>query len=361
MPLRSEAAEILADYQGVRDTYVGFAAMLRQLLEALLRPTDVGLESVRSRAKEVDSLRGKLERHPEYTALLQLPDLCGARVVVHSLDDVERASQLVRSEFEVHAEERRGAEQAEAFGYASWHFLVSLRPPRSELPENVQYAGLRSEIQVRTVLQHGWALISHRLDYKTESEVPKEVRRRLFRVAALLETSDELFADFGRAVDDIRATYARVVDEIREAPVEVVEERRGAELPLDIDSLRAAWDTLPLDVIDEAADLAEFSEWQTPSEELVRSGLSLVLEEAEAAGLRSIGDLERAIQRLPEHAPAMKRFAELMVEREKHRPVAVRPFVLSVGLGLESDAALDVFAQSIYAWMGDALRDAKAG
>ena len=57
----------------------------------------------------------------------------------------------------------------------------------------------------------------------------------------------------------------------------------------------------------------------------------------------------------------MKRFADLMVEREKHRPVAVRPFVLSVGLGLESDAALDVFAQSIYAWMGDALRDAKAG
>ena len=125
---------------------------------------------------------------------------------------------------------------------------------------------------MRTVLQHGWALISHRLDYKTESEVPKEVRRRLFRVAALLETSDELFADFGRAVDDIRATYARVVHEIREAPVEVVEERRGAELPLDIESLRAAWDTLPLDVIDQAADLAEFSEWQTPSEELVRSG-----------------------------------------------------------------------------------------
>jgi hypothetical protein len=84
-----------------------------------------------------------------------------------------------------------------------------------------------------------------------------------------------------------------------------------------------------------------------------------VLEEAQAAGLHTVGDVERAIRRLPEHADRLRRFAELMVERENHRPVAVSPFVLSVGLGLESDAALDVFAKSIYEWMGDALREAK--
>jgi hypothetical protein len=212
---------------------------------------------------------------------------------------------------------------------------------------------------VRTVLQHSWALISHALDYKTPQEAPLNARRQLSRLAALMEVGDQLLDPFGKVVAETQQGIARVVDEIRESPAEEVAQRGDTELPLDIESLRAAWDTLPPDQIDEAAERAAFDPWSNPSDELVRSGLSLVLEEAQAPGLSSIGDLEGAIGRLPEHADKMRQFAEVMVRREDHRPVAVRPFVVSVGLALESDAALEVFSKSIYEWMGEALREAK--
>ena len=257
MPLNPGSDAIISEYELRRGAYVRFAEALGGVLEDELRGTDIAVESVRFRAKEVESLRGKLERHPEYAQLDQVPDLCGARVVVYTIDDVHRASELVHARFHVHEEEAHGTEQAETFGYASRHFVVS--PARATLPE---YADFRSEIQVRTVLQHGWALISHRLDYKSQSEVPNEIRRRLFRVAALLETSDELLDEFGRVVGELRASYAGDV-----------EGSGGTDLPLDIEALRAAWSTLPLDEIDHAAELAEFAPWAAPSEELVRSGL----------------------------------------------------------------------------------------
>ncbi len=71
----------------------------------------------------------------------------------------------------------------------SVHYVVSLRnPPSAEL------AGLKAEIQVRTSLQHAWASTSRALQYTRETDVPKELRRRLHRVSALLELADGEFA-----------------------------------------------------------------------------------------------------------------------------------------------------------------------
>jgi ppGpp synthetase/RelA/SpoT-type nucleotidyltranferase len=350
--------EILDLYEFQQASWGRFADALAPLLRRLLAETDIQVAEISSRAKTLTSLRGKLQRRPEYSTLADVPDLCGARIVALTTDDVERACDFVRARLKVRSEETHGAEQADTFGYASQHFIVQLGQLSDYLPE---YEKFHAEIQVRTMLQHSWALVSHALDYKSTAEVPANIRRQLFRVSALMEISDSLLRDFGEAVLEVRQGYARAVDEIRESPAEEVAERADTALPLDIESLRAAWDTLPLDQIDRTAEAAEFAPWANPSDELVRSGLSLVLEEAQAAGLTSVGDVERSIRRLPDHAPTMKRFADLMVKKESHRPVAVGPFVLSVGLAIESDAAFDVFSTSIYEWMGDALREAKAG
>jgi ppGpp synthetase/RelA/SpoT-type nucleotidyltranferase len=353
----SQDEEILRVYTKQQASYGRFAEALLPVLRRMLGEQDIKIAEVATRAKAIESLRGKLQRR-RYASLTEVPDLCGARIVGLTNDDVDKASEFVRDRFEVREEETHGLEQADTFGYASRHFVVGLGPLAEDLPE---YATFHAEIQVRTVLQHSWALVSHALDYKTPEEAPVKVRRQLFRVAALMEVGDQLLGEFGKAVVQTQEGYARVVHEIRESPAEEVAERADTALPLDIESLRAAWDTLPLAEIDRAAEAADFAPWENPTDELVRSGLSLVLEEAQAAGLTSVGDVERSIRRLPDHAPTMKRFADQMVETENHRPVAVGPFVLSVGLAIESDAAFDVFAKSIYEWMGDALRDAKAG
>jgi len=49
---------------------------------------------------------------------------------------------------------------------------------------------LRVEFQVRTLAQHIWAVVSHKLQYKQEESVPKQLVRSLNRASALLETVD---------------------------------------------------------------------------------------------------------------------------------------------------------------------------
>ena len=96
--------------------------------------------------------------------------------------------------------------EPDQFGYRSTHYSVRLLPDRAHLPEWRDFAQLRAEIQIRTVLQHAWAAISHALQYKREFEVPSQFRRRLSRLAGMLELADEEFTGVRR--DQIVARQA---------------------------------------------------------------------------------------------------------------------------------------------------------
>jgi hypothetical protein len=88
-------------------------------------------------------------------------------------------------------------------------------------------ARLRAEIQVRTALQHAWSAVNHKLDYKSPTEVPRELRRRLFRLSALFELADEQFSELRDARARIASEYA---EDVREGQL---------DLPLDQSSLIA--------------------------------------------------------------------------------------------------------------------------
>ncbi len=62
------------------------------------------------------------------------------------------------------------------------------------------------------MLQHAWASISHKLDYKAASEAPTELRRQLFRLSALLELADEDFASLRDRSKSIADQYRREVN-----------------------------------------------------------------------------------------------------------------------------------------------------
>ena len=75
------------------------------------------------------------------------------------------------------------------------------------------------------MLQHAWAAISHKLDYKSTSQAPAELRRQLFRLSALLELADDEFKQ-------IRERSQKIVERYRE---EV--DKGELNIPLNIDSL----------------------------------------------------------------------------------------------------------------------------
>jgi putative GTP pyrophosphokinase len=82
-----------------------------------------------------------------------------------------------------------------SIGYLSSHFVVSLKNNRTKLTEWKAYNNFKAEIQVRTVLQHAWAAISHELEYKKSYDIPSILKRKLFRLAGIIELADEEFQE----------------------------------------------------------------------------------------------------------------------------------------------------------------------
>lgn len=116
----------------------------------------------------------------------------------------------------------------ELVGYHSIHYIVSLRPPRTNLPEYSMYADLRAEVQIRTVLQHAWAEIEHDIQYKSTDDIPRTIRQRFANLAGLLAIADR---EFQSLQDEAQ--------QIRKETQSSVEEGRFGDLPITADSLKA--------------------------------------------------------------------------------------------------------------------------
>lgn len=102
---------------------------------------------------------------------------------------------------------------------------------RGALTEWIPFRTFRAEIQIRTLLQHAWDVISRRYDYKTEADIPKEVRRRLFRLSALFELGDEQLEQFGIEAGGILETYQASL------------QKGSLRIEINVDSLRAYVET----------------------------------------------------------------------------------------------------------------------
>src|SRR5207302_1889866 len=100
--------------------------------------------------------------------------------------------------------------ETDQFGYQSDHYIMSLRSGRAEKREWAKFAGLKAEIQVRTALQHAWAAVDHKLNYKPERETDRpQIGRGLSRLAAMFELADEEFSRLRDASTSIELAQAR--------------------------------------------------------------------------------------------------------------------------------------------------------
>ncbi len=191
---------------------VRYTAKLAQLLRELLDGSSIEIAQLESRTKTVESLAEKANREGKSydDPLREITDFSGIRIITYFREDVSRVAEIIRREFLVDGSNSRDMSDLldpDQFGYQSVHFVVNLRSARLALTEWASFGDFSAEIQVRTVVQHAWAAISHKLDYKSESEVPKSIRRKLFRLSALLELADDEFASFRNELIIQRSRY----------------------------------------------------------------------------------------------------------------------------------------------------------
>ena len=265
-------------YEEERPRYERFTKKLHSLLDELLRAK--GLEVVlESRTKAAASFAEKLNR-PEKKyddPLREVTDLSGVRIIVQTLADVPVVASLIAKEFAVdQARSLRKSDQLDddRFGYLSDHYIAQLKDPRTKLQEWDGLTGLNAELQVRTILQHAWASVQYSLDYKSSYDIPKNLRRRLFRLSALFELADEELNQIGA---DARALSAKYSEQVNITP---------GDVELNVDSLKAYLEKSPT-----------VAHWTKFIEQLgVAIGpigmISRDVQMAKAAGLTRIGELD---------------------------------------------------------------------
>ncbi len=145
------------------------------------------------RIKTWDSIREKIEsgRFNLKKSIFELQDLIGLRIIILSLTDIKKIVDIVERDFEVSKKyntvEKLNDDQ---FGYNSLHYVLKIPDSWRAVPSLKHLENFQFELQIRTLSQHIWAETSNAFEYKTASNVPRELLRSIGRISALLETVD---------------------------------------------------------------------------------------------------------------------------------------------------------------------------
>lgn len=234
-------------YHQVRGEYETLGEIIQTMLSAICRQLNVPTQQITSRVKSCESLFEKIckrangrepgeteeyrktyleiIRHGLYSKLtLCIHDLVGVRIVCVFDDDVARleiAIQTLLEDTELatvpnHLIQEKGVKQYKswreieeegqvriAFDYRSTHYTVKLGGLRVNLPEAKGLQNKVCEIQLRSILAHGWADVAHEVYYKpalpqtilAKSDLAKQILRDLSFAAATLEEQDKKFTD----------------------------------------------------------------------------------------------------------------------------------------------------------------------
>jgi ppGpp synthetase/RelA/SpoT-type nucleotidyltranferase len=204
------------DYRDYRPMYIEYTWKMRQLVEDLLKNVDIDPAQIEHRTKSMESFIEKLRREGKKYSnpVTDMTDLTALRIIAYDKEEVDLIAELIESEFDidfVNSVDKLNSLDQDRFGYLSIHYIVSISDLRGQLPEWKAFVPLKAEIQIRTVLQHAWAAIDHRFRYKTETEIPTHLRRKLFRLSALLELADDEFLTLKRLKEQASRDYASQV------------------------------------------------------------------------------------------------------------------------------------------------------
>lgn len=201
MLILDEYREMLPAYEKLRD-------FVCNLLKKNVEENHIYVTAVEARIKTEASLAEKIERKGgKYQSLMDLTDILGARVIAFYNDDVDKIAALVERMFVIdwkNCIDKRKMHELNSFGYNSLHFICSIPKTLYEDPEHPEINNIRFEIQLRTALQHVWAVLDHDTGYKSGFEIPQEYLRNLNRLAGMLELIDEQFCKIRTDINNYR-------------------------------------------------------------------------------------------------------------------------------------------------------------
>jgi len=228
--MENKASSIVKEYGIVKPSYEECTTKIHELVNSLIKESGIQVHSISSRTKDIDNLYEKVRRKgEEYNKLLDITDLSGIRIICYFSDQVDKVADIIKNNFIISNEfsiDKRKTLDPDKFGYLSLHFVVKLSEDRSKLPEYKRFKDFYCEIQIRSILQHAWAEIEHDLGYKSSIEIPRDVKRKFYRLAGLLELADD---EFNRIKYEIEQYTVEIDAKIIEKPEEILIDKVSLE------------------------------------------------------------------------------------------------------------------------------------
>ncbi len=261
----------ISQYQALHPRYQEFARTLHDILHRVARsraPDAI----VQTRVKSIVSFAEKIQRkRDKYNdPVHQFTDLCGARIITHTAEQVIAISKFIEQHFivdEANSQDVLQRLKPAEFGYRSVHYIVQFKRDTHsahELGEKIpdELFGLKAEIQVRTLLEHAWASFGHDRFYKSAFTIPAKWQRQLAELSAVLENADKDFARIEAGLASYEADYgaylsdAEMDREIQHLEIVLAYDKQNVDLALTIGKLaitRERWDKA-IDVLNEYAN-----------------------------------------------------------------------------------------------------------
>jgi len=197
--------KLTKEFEEKREGYEAFGKKIENLLNDILNKLSIKDFNIKSRAKDILSFKGKIQRKSYNNPLLDITDLAGIRVIVCYIDQIKLIEEQIIKEFDIDKDksiDKSKLYEPNTFGYLSVHYIVSNNNIKQKENSWKIFNGMKAEIQIRTSLQDSWAVVSHSL-YKSKNEVPSYLIRRLNRLAGLFEIADQEFC----AIKELNEKY----------------------------------------------------------------------------------------------------------------------------------------------------------
>lgn len=271
---RLKEDKLKKDYESKQVSAGRFCSALVGQIKELTSQNNISLAvPIESRVKSWSSISSKIEgSNLKLKDILQLNDLVGVRLILLFKRDLDRCRKLIEENLEIIKQEDTASRLDESqFGYQSYHYVIKLPKEWLSIPTFKDFDEYQAEIQIRTIAQHIWAVASHNLQYKQEDNVPKTLRRSIYRVSALLETVD---LEFERVLSEREEYVKELKPETQDETlnVDLLRKIMDAHLPIenrvDDEKYSDLILTLSLDNITKSSELIE----------LINEKLELVLE-----------------------------------------------------------------------------------
>lgn len=160
------------------------------------------IHHIESRLKKPESMVKKaIDKNitlTEKSIMENIHDIAGIRVICNYVNDVYVVARLLMSQDDIRVIEVKDyIENPKPSGYRSLHLVLEIPIFLAEGPKPIHV-----EVQLRTIAMDFWASLEHKLKYKTDNNVSRDIREELTDCAKQIAELDKKMQSIHNRLND---------------------------------------------------------------------------------------------------------------------------------------------------------------